>query len=389
VSPNPNLRDLTVVVRGKPPAELAAAYRELAQKHQKLRPLFVAAAEGGFGSGFVIVRRERGGPRPFIVTNRHVVGLSTQASVWFEDSKAPLDASVAYVDGVYDVAVLVFSAPDAESRIASGFDLESGPAKDQQPVVASGYPGIGGSPSYQVTRGYVSNERFELTENGQRRLYVQHTAPIDPGSSGGPLTTEAGKILGVNTLKVRYRENVGLAIPSARVAEAVKSAAESSNEESEVSSATAARGACEKLLGALARGQDGIDSVEGAIGPAVVAREGFQSLDALPRDADWAARFMVEPTAVLLRATALRLVAAWQRGGSAVACQPVADAADARGLSFTVHLAGGDRVWTFAREQRRWKLVRGAVPGGRGASAFLIEAGQSKGPRKKWTPSLK
>jgi hypothetical protein len=46
-------------------------------------------------------------------------------------------------------------------------------------------------------------------------------------------------------------------------------------------------------------------------------------------------------------------------------------------------------VWTFAPEQRRWKLVSGALPGGRRASAFMLEAGQSNRARKKWTPSLK
>ena len=98
-----------------------------------------------------------------------------------------------------------------------GFALAATPAKDQQTVVATGFPGIIGKPSYQTTKGYVSNESFLLDDGTRPLMYVQHTAPIDPGSSGGPLTDESGKVLGVNTLKITGREAVGLAVQSRHV----------------------------------------------------------------------------------------------------------------------------------------------------------------------------
>jgi len=78
---------------------------------------------------------------------------------------------------------------------------------------------VGVRPSFQVSPGTVSNAKFgpEGQEAAATTSYVQHTAPIDPGSSGGPLLDGDGRLLGMNTLKLVGRENVGLAIPTARI----------------------------------------------------------------------------------------------------------------------------------------------------------------------------
>ena len=48
------------------------------------------------------------------------------------------------------------------------------------------------------------------------RGYIQHTAAINPGSSGGPLMDERGQIVGINTIKASL-EGVSFAIPASRV----------------------------------------------------------------------------------------------------------------------------------------------------------------------------
>jgi S1-C subfamily serine protease len=61
-----------------------------------------------------------------------------------------------------------------------------------------------------VTSGVISSFRDD---------YVQTNAEIYPGNSGGPLITEKGDVLGVNTMKVitQKYEGLGFAIPISRV----------------------------------------------------------------------------------------------------------------------------------------------------------------------------
>ena len=68
-----------------------------------------------------------------------------------------------------------------------------------------------GNPSglaYTVTSGVFSGERGEGTQR-----VLQTDAPINPGNSGGPLVTEAGQVVGINTMVARGLQGVGFAIP--------------------------------------------------------------------------------------------------------------------------------------------------------------------------------
>jgi serine protease Do len=408
----PDLRRLTVLIRAKPPSDLVAKYRELARRNQRMKAFFDAAADGGFGSGFVVVRRssrERTATDDaadpllrFIVTNQHVVALASRVTVSFQGTNRELELPVIHVDPDYDLAILSLDqaadgAAAADALPQFGFDFETKPPKDQDPVVASGYPGIGQSPSYQVTRGYVSNERFELTEFGRTLPYVQHTAPIDPGSSGGPLLTVGGRLLGVNTLKVRLRENVGFSVPARAVAAAVERASRLRTNASRVPSLESARATCNTLLADLARGEAGVGGVERALGAPMLARDGFASLDALPErdERDWVQAFLESPTQVFVHAIALRLMSESARpnaGTSAVttpSCTDVPSDGQTETFSFTVTSRRGARAWTFAQEQGRYKLVQAQLARNPRNEAFFRDFGEPKGPRKKWTPTLR
>ena len=75
-------------------------------------------------------------------------------------------------------------------------------------VVAVGSPlGLQGT----VTRGIVSAIR---QVDGVK--LVQTDASINAGNSGGPLLTEDGKVIGINTLKIREDgvESIGFAVAS-------------------------------------------------------------------------------------------------------------------------------------------------------------------------------
>ncbi len=93
------------------------------------------------------------------------------------------------------------------------------PATNCEFIAAGNSRGLGigdrlytvGNPSgiaYTVTSGVYSGAR--LIEGLE---LLQTDAPISPGNSGGPLITEAGEVVGINTLVLRGVPGVGFAIP--------------------------------------------------------------------------------------------------------------------------------------------------------------------------------
>lgn len=183
----------------------------------------VAGENRRFGSGFVVHwRGADGGQRLRIITNHHVMGGAREAEVrlstQLDDDAKPARARLLRSDPVDDLAILEVT-DGREQVVDAGLALRSGAPAEREAVVAAGFPGVGRDPSYQVSEGVVSNARFGARKDDATGVgaYIQHTAAIDPGNSGGPLLDASGAVVGVNTLKLHGRENVGLAIPTPRV----------------------------------------------------------------------------------------------------------------------------------------------------------------------------
>ncbi len=152
----------------------------------------------GVGSGIVL-----GDGR--VLTNAHNV-RGDQVTVTFADGRTA-DGSVAGHDIDGDLAVIeVNTAGTAALPWASGTAAELG-----MPVFALANPGGRG---LRVTFGFVSG--IERTFRGPRGRRItgslEHTAPLLPGSSGGPVLNAAGQLLGINTN--RLGEGFYLAIPA-------------------------------------------------------------------------------------------------------------------------------------------------------------------------------
>ncbi|MBN1419777.1 MAG: PDZ domain-containing protein, partial [Planctomycetes bacterium] len=75
--------------------------------------------------------------------------------------------------------------------------------------------------SRSVSLGIVSNARRYL-EASPYNLWIQTDAAINPGNSGGPLIDVRGEVVGINARGVTSGENLGFAIPSARVREVIE-----------------------------------------------------------------------------------------------------------------------------------------------------------------------
>jgi S1-C subfamily serine protease len=165
--------------------------------------------EKSVGTGVVIV------DKGIILTNLHVVIGAKRVQVVFADGLES-DATITGVRPEHDLAVLqAQTIPDDlfAATMRSTADLALG---DQ--VVAVGFPfGIGPS----VTAGVVSGLRREFRSPEGKRLLtnlIQFDAAVNPGSSGGPLVTAAGEVVGIvtailNPTDQRFFVGIGFAVP--------------------------------------------------------------------------------------------------------------------------------------------------------------------------------
>jgi serine protease Do len=175
--------------------ELQAAVSSIAGT---IGPSIVGIGRGTRGSGVVVAPGK-------VLTNAHNL-RGDQVTVTFADGRRVV-GSVAGVDGDGDLAVIDVETGDA-SAVAwgEGDALAVGTA-----VFGAGASHGGGT---RVTFGLVSSVARAFRGPGGRRIEgsVEHTAPLAPGSSGGALLDEAGRLVGLNTNRIG--EGFYLALPA-------------------------------------------------------------------------------------------------------------------------------------------------------------------------------
>ena len=151
----------------------------------------------GVGSGIVL-----GDGR--VLTNAHNV-RGDQVTVTLADERTA-EGTVAGHDIDGDLAVI-----EVDTAGAAALPWASAGAELGQAVFALSNPGGRG---LRVTFGFVSG--IERTFRGPRGRRItgslEHTAPLLPGSSGGPVLNADGQLLGINTN--RLGEGFYLAIPA-------------------------------------------------------------------------------------------------------------------------------------------------------------------------------
>jgi S1-C subfamily serine protease len=149
-----------------------------------------AMEELSVGSGVVIV------DNGVILTNLHVVAGAQRVQVTFHDGSES-EADLVSVHPENDLAVIkARSVPDdlPAATLGSADRLKPG-----DEVVAVGFPfGIGPS----VSSGVVSGLNREFRSPAGNRVLtqlIQFDAAANPGSSGGPLVTMQGEVVGIVT----------------------------------------------------------------------------------------------------------------------------------------------------------------------------------------------
>lgn len=188
---------LTVSSATRPPAARDIASRAF-ESVVMLQMLDERGEELAIGTGFLV----EGG---WIVTNAHVVGGADRAALWPIDSREALPLPLeGVVSRVTDLALIHLpdSAPSALRTLAL--------AADDLPAVGDTVYAVGNPQGFEGTfsDGKVSGLRRDGDET-----FIQITAPISPGSSGGPLLDENGKVVGIVTATWTGGQNLNFAVP--------------------------------------------------------------------------------------------------------------------------------------------------------------------------------
>jgi S1-C subfamily serine protease len=160
------------------------------------------AGQGGAGSGVLV------GPGGYALTNSHVAGGQKRLSAATSDGDS-LDAELIGDDPATDLALLKLVAKDLPFANLG----DSTATRVGQLVIAMGNPyGFQST----VSTGVISAHGRSLRGRDGRLIenIVQHTAPLNPGNSGGPLLDSRGRVIGINTAIIAMAQGLGFAVPS-------------------------------------------------------------------------------------------------------------------------------------------------------------------------------
>ena len=147
------------------------------------------------GSGFVAIDNQT------IITNYHVIEDGKKITA-VSDAGQQFEVSILYcADKEYDVAILGFDIPSDINPLPLG---NSNDLKRGEKVVAIGSP-IG-------IRNTVSTGNISAIYEESGIPWIQFTAPISKGSSGGPLLDDSGTVIGITSAFFVDGQNLNLAI---------------------------------------------------------------------------------------------------------------------------------------------------------------------------------
>jgi len=156
----------------------------------------------GSGSGFLI--------DGLIITNSHVVSGLKEVLISTKTLPKTI-GTVIYDDPAFDLAFIRSPIPIEHKN---PLILSTQSVQDGDNVIAIGHPyGL----NYSTTEGIVSKASRLQGEVE----YIQFDAAINPGNSGGPLLNDSAEVIGVNTFIIQNSNNLGFALPSYTLKEAL------------------------------------------------------------------------------------------------------------------------------------------------------------------------
>ncbi|MBM3332941.1 hypothetical protein FJY68_14035 [candidate division WOR-3 bacterium] len=177
---------------GMTPVEIKRAYGDAVV----LITTYSAAEDAvGLGSGFIV------DPSGVIVTCYHVIKGACPAVVRLLNGASFQDIWVLGCDSAKDVAVVKVKGRNLPSvKLARSEDIEVG-----ESVIAIGNPrGLENTISDGLLSGVRELDSLNL---------LQISAPISPGSSGGPVFNSSGRVVGIASSTLTESQNLNFCVP--------------------------------------------------------------------------------------------------------------------------------------------------------------------------------
>ncbi len=164
------------------------------------------------GTGFIINQQSG---EDYIVTNAHVLAdssgnLASGIRV-ITSSQKTISAQFVGYNGTLDIALLKISGNSPALTLGNSNSVQIG-----DKVVAIGNPlGL----QFSASEGIIS--AIHRTGINNLPYYIQTDTALNPGNSGGPLINQEGDVVGINNFKISSGENLGFALESNYIKQAV------------------------------------------------------------------------------------------------------------------------------------------------------------------------
>lgn len=178
------------------------------------RGVVLVSNPAGLGTGWLINKEGQ------LITNHHVVGSEPYQTVTLfvkngtQWERRKIDnCKVEAMSTLLDIALVQLDMDKVRDQKLELYPLEidePNTLSSGDVVYAVGNPGMGRMVlEHTISEGIVSS----LQRNFNDVIYLQTSAAVNPGNSGGPLINQRGEVVGLVTLKATFQEGVAFALP--------------------------------------------------------------------------------------------------------------------------------------------------------------------------------
>ncbi len=156
-----------------------------------------AGSKVGEGSGFIV------DPKGVIVTNNHVIHNAFSVIVRLQNGDIYKEIVIRDYNEEKDLAIVKLN----------GFDLPTVDLGNSNKIDTGNKIIVCGNTLGEYENSMSTGIISGIRHNDMGYKYIQMTAPISPGNSGGPVSLESGEVIGVSVATRLDGQNVNFAVP--------------------------------------------------------------------------------------------------------------------------------------------------------------------------------